>query len=395
MTLWRDFSFSAAYMGFLASFIGISSSFAIVLSGLKAVGADQNQMAQGLLFSSLIMGGLCLYWGFRFRLPLFAAWSLPGAALFSTMTPPHGGFQEIVGALILCAIMLLLTGLIRPLGRLVERIPSQVASAMLAGILLKICVVPAVAIGEMPLFILPIFIAWLFGFFFYKMLAAPFALVAFIAVFMIGVELPENSMASLSTSLFPELTPIMPIFSLSSMLSIALPLYLVTMASQNIPGIAVMKLFQIPASSSPLIRDTGLLSLLAAPFGSYPANLSAIVSSMCSGEDTHHDLNRRYWASLTCGFGYIIMGLAAGLLTTLLSLAPELLIASLAGLVLIPVVMRALVGAFQEDKLRDVALITFIITTSNMNLWGISGAFWGLVVGIILTLIKAHFSKTA
>lgn len=388
MKILRDFSISAAYMGVLAGFIGISSSFAIIVSGLKSVGADQNQIAVGLMFSCLIMGLLCVYWGIYTRLPVFAAWSLPGAALFSTMSPPENGFPEIIGALFMCAGMLLITGLIRPIGKMVERIPTPIANAMLAGILLKICIAPAVAVGEMPLLALPICVAWLVGLFFNKALAVPFALIAFIFILVFMVDLPQDSSQILANSAFPDIKMTIPVFTVSSVFSIAFPLYMVTMASQNIPGIAVMKIHDIKVPSSPLIRDTAILSLLAAPFGSFPANLSALVSSMCSGEETHKDPKRRYWASITCGLTFMASGLGAGLLVATLTLAPELLIASVAGLALIPVITRAITGAVIGEDLRDIAAITFIITASGMSLLGISGAFWGLLIGITLTLVK-------
>ena len=233
--MFRDISPQAIYMGALAAFVGYAASFAIVLAGLTAVGASQAQAATGLFFASLGMGVCSIWLPALSRTPAAVAWSTPGAAFLAASSVLPGGFAEAVGAMIVCAVLIVLTGLIPALGRIVAAIPKPVANALLAGVLLKLCFAPAIGLGVVPMLVLPVILAWLVGLSWNRLAAMPFAVVAFLIVMAVGVEMPASE-ANTSQSILPALDWVMPAFSLQSTISIALPLYLVTMAGRTSPA---------------------------------------------------------------------------------------------------------------------------------------------------------------
>jgi benzoate membrane transport protein len=226
--MFRDLTLPAVYMGLLAAFVGFSSSFAIVLAGTTAMGATDAQAATGLFFVTMGMGVCSIWLPAVTRVPTAVAWSTPGAAFLAATALLPGGFPEAVGAMILCGALIILTGFIPALGRIVVAIPKPIANALLAGVLLKLCFAPAVALGSIPLLVLPVLIAWLIGLIWNRLAAMPFAVVAFLVVLFFAIE-PSNAGPNTSTW-FPILVPITPIFTLQSFISIALPLYLVTRA---------------------------------------------------------------------------------------------------------------------------------------------------------------------
>jgi benzoate membrane transport protein len=385
--MFRQLTFPAVYMGLLAAFVGYSASFAIVLAGLRAMGASEAQAATGLFFATLGMGVCSIWLPLATRIPAAVAWSTPGAAFLASATLLPGGFAEAVGAMILCAGLILLTGFVPALGRVVAAIPKPIANGLLAGVLLKLCFAPALALGQIPLLVLPVMLAWLVGLRVSRLAAMPFAVIAFVLVLVFGVEVapsPEQS----STAWFPELAPILPVFTLQSFVSVAVPLYLVTMAGQNIPGFAVLELNNYTVSRQPLIRNTGFVSLIAAVFGSVPVNMSAITAAMMAGEDAGSDPAGRYWAAITSGVVYVFLAFMASLVTLAASLAPEALITSVAGLALIPALVNALSAAFADRDQIEAPALTFLIAASGMTLLGISGAFWGVLLGSVVWVVK-------
>lgn len=387
--MFRDFSLSAAYTGLLASFVGYSASFAIVLAGLTAVGASEQQAATGLFFGAMGMGVCSVIIPALTRTPSAMAWSTPGAAFLASTALLPGGFAEAVGAFIVTALMIIITGLIPALGRLVSNIPKPVANALLAGVLLKLCFAPALALGAVPLLVLPVLIAWLIGLSISKLAAMPLALLALIGVLVFGVDLSGVlSGGEDAAALLPAFDFVRPMFTLSSVISVALPLYLVTMAGQNIPGFAVLELNNFPVRRQPLLRQTGLASAIIAPFGAVPVNMSAITAAMMCGEDAHTDPRRRYWAGIVSGFGYITFAFAAGLIARVAAVAPPELITAIAGLALMPALVAAFTRAFEDSKQLEAPALTFLIAASGMTLFGVSGAFWGLVVGAVVWITK-------
>lgn len=385
----RDLTPQNFFMGCLTAFVGFASSFAVVLQGLKAVGATDYQAASGLMALSVSMGLCAIVLSVRTRLPVSIAWSTPGAALLVTAGVPEGGFAVAVGAFLVCAVMIVIAGLFRPLGRAVAAIPAPLANAMLAGVIIGLCFAPFKAIAFDPALGLPILLAWAVVAAFRRLYAVPAALLAFVAVMMFGVDLPEGAMAGWAASLAPPVEFVMPVFTLPALISIALPLFIVTMASQNIPGIAVLKVNGYDPVPGPLFATTGVFSLLSAPFGGHAVNLAAITAAMCAGEDAHPDPAKRYWSAIIGGVGYVLLGLAAGAVTAFVSLAPPILIQAVAGLALIGAFSGSAVAAFREPDTREAAAVTFLLTASSVSFAGISGAFWGLVAGVaMLGLVK-------
>lgn len=383
----RDFSPQSLFMGLLTAFVGFASSFAVILNGLSAAGASQAEATSGLMALSVSMGVCAIVINLRTRLPVSVAWSTPGAALLASTGIIEGGFPAAVGGFLLCALLIILAGLWKPLGRMVAAIPAPLANAMLAGVLIVLCFAPARAIAFDPLLGLPILLAWAIAGRFNRLLAVPAALVAFTLVIAFGVEMPVGAFSRLADGLVPQPVLVMPVFNVASLVSIALPLFIVTMASQNIPGIAVLKVNGFEPPPGPLFAATGLFSGLATPFGGHAINLAAITAAMCAGTDAHADPARRYWASLVAGITYILFGLLAGAVTAFVSLAPPVLIEAVAGLALIGAFSGSAMTAFREPETREAAAITFLVTASGVSFAGISGAFWGLLAGGLMLLL--------
>lgn len=380
----KDFSARAAGMGLLAAFVGYASSFAIVLAGLTAMGATDTQAATGLLFATLGMG-ICGAWlAFTTRTPAAVAWSTPGAAFLASTAVLPGGFAEATGAFICCAMMIIGTGFVPLLGRLVAAIPKPVASALLAGVLLKLCFAPALALGTIPLLVLPVIAAWLIGLTINKLLAMPLAVIAFALVLV--TESPPGAVAGL----LPDIELQAPLFTLQSLVSVSIPLYLVTMAGQNIPGFTLLELNQYPVQRQKLLQTTGWVSALIAPFGAIPVNMSAITAAMMCGEDAGTNPQGRYWAALICGMAYVLLAFFSSAIINIAALAPAGLITAVAGLALIPALVASVNAAFSEPLQLEAPALTFLITASGMTLMGISGAFWGVVTGVIIWQFKRY-----
>ncbi len=384
----KDFSVQALFMGVLTAFVGFASSFAVVLHGLQAVGATEAQAASGLMALSVSLGICAIVLSVTSRLPISMAWSTPGGALLAATGVVEGGFNAAVGAFIICALLIVIAGLFRPLGRAVAAIPAPLANAMLAGVLIGLCFAPVKAVGFNPLLGLPIVLAWIVVGAFKRLWAVPAALAAFVLVVVFGVDVPVGALDTVKRSLVPTVAFVMPVFNVPAFVSIALPLFIVTMASQNIPGIAVMKVNGYETKPGQLFASTGFFSLLSAPFGGHAVNLAAITAAMCAGPDAHPDPKRRYWAVIVCGICYLILGPLAGAVTASVALAPPILIQAVAGLALVGAFSGSAMAAFQAPDTREAAAITFLVTASGVSFGGISGAFWGLLAGGLMMALQ-------
>ena len=389
----RDFTSQALIMGLITGFVGFSSSFAIVLQGLFAVGATQEQAASGLTAMCIAMGVVAIILSAQRKMPISVAWSTPGAALMVNSGQLENGFAAAVGAFLVCGTLIMISGVWRPFGRAVEKLPVSLANAMLAGILMPLCFAPVKAIGFDPMLGLPIALAWLIVGFFNKLAAVPAALLAFILVIVFGVDLPTDTFEKLGQSVLPTIVFVTPIFDVAAIISLALPLFLVTMASQNIPGMAVLKANDYNPKAGPLFTATGIFSVMAAPFGSHAVNLAAITAAMCASPDAHPDKDKRYWSAIIAGAVYVIIGVFAGVAITFVTLAPAILVEAVAGLALIGAFSAAAFGALKDEKDRHAAAVTFLITASGVSFAGISGAFWGLLAGLAI-LIASKFIAT-
>ncbi len=362
--------------GILAAVVGFAGSFPVVVQGLKAAGASPMQAASGLLALSVVMGGCGIWLSLRTRMPISVAWSTPGAALLASSGAPEGGFPVAIGAFVVSGILIVIAGVWKPLGRLVSAIPSVLASAMLAGILLGMCMAPVKAVMYAPASALPIIIVWAVALRINRLFAVPAAVV----VTGIVIALTSSGFV-MDASVWPQLTWVTPHFSIPALIGIAVPLFIVTMASQNIPGLAVLQVNKYRPDPGPLFTATGICSIAAAPFGAHAINLAAITAAMCAGGDAHPDPQKRYWAAVVNGVTYIVFGLFAGLVIAFVASSPPLLIEAVAGLALLGAFGAALMHAMSDAQNREAALLTFLVTASGMMFFGIGGAFWGLIAG--------------
>jgi len=377
MSMRSDFSVSALAAGLLASFVGFAGTFAVIIRGLTAVGATPEQAASGLLAVSIAMGALGIVLSIAKRQPISIAWSTPGAALLASSAQVPGGFAGAVGAFLVCGGLVILAGQFRPLGRAVAMLPPPIANAMLAGVLLNLCLAPARAVAASPTTGLAIVAAWAIVARLNRLYAVPAAVL--VAAIMIATTVDLSGLHL--HDMRPTAMLIAPQFSLGGIIGIAIPLFIVTMASQNIPGLAVLNLNDYRPEAGPLFTATGIMSILAAPFGSITVNLAAITAALCSGPDAHPDHARRYWAAIVSGTGYILYGLLATAATAFIAASPPLLIEAVAGLALLGAFGSSMLGAVNDPKGREAALITFLVAASGVSWFGISGAFWGLLAG--------------
>lgn len=370
-------SLPAVAAGLLAGFVGFASSFAVVLQGLIAVGASPAQAASGLMAVSVAMGLGGVVLSLWRRMPISVAWSTPGAALLAGSAVPEGGFGVAVGAFLLSGGLIVAAGLWKPLGRAVAAIPPPLANAMLAGVLLGLCLAPVRAVAEGPGVGLAIVLAWALVGRVNRLLAVPAAVLVAAGLILATVPLP----AGLAAAAGPVPVLVAPAFTWAAAAGLALPLFIVTMASQNIPGIAVLNANGYRPDPGPLFTVTGALTLLGAPLGAHAVNLAAITAAICAGAEAGPDRGRRWQAAVVAGGVYIAFGLLAGVATAFAGAAPPVLIQAVAGLALLGAFGAAMLAAVSDAEAREAAVVPFLVTASGLGAFGISGAFWGLLAG--------------
>ena len=367
--------------GVVTALVGFGGAFPVVLAGLQAVGADGRQAASGLLAVSVASGVVAVVLGLRTRMPVSIAWSTPGAALLIAAGPQPGGFAAAVGAFLLCGALIVLAGLVRPLGRLIAAIPAPIAGAMLAGVLLPLCLAPVRAVAEVPLLAVPVVLVWAVVLRF----ARPWAVPAALAAAAVGLILTGPGLGG--ADLAPTLVWTAPRFDVPTLVGVGLPLFLVTMASQNVPGMAVLATYGYRPRLGPILGATGLGTLGAAPFGGHAVNLAAISAALAAGPDADPDPGRRWIASVTAGVGLAALGLGAGPATALILVSPPVLVSAVAGLALLGALAAALASAVSDPATREAAAVTFVVTAAGVSFVGIGAAFWGLVAGGAMTLL--------
>jgi benzoate membrane transport protein len=384
-------SAQAVSSGLLAALIGFVSSFAIVARGLQAAGATPDQAASGLLAMSVAMGVAGIVLSVWTRVPVSVVWCTPGAALLISAPPVAGGFGYAVGAFILTGGLVVLAGLWTALGRLVSAIPRSLANAMLAGVLFQLCLAPVQALTQRPRDAMIILLVWVAVGRFKRLYAVPAAVVATVILASFALHGGTGSL-----HLHPVLHWTMPHFAWATIASVSLPLFVVAMASQNIPGLAVLHMNGYRPSPRRLFGGTGITAVLMAPFGGLTLNLAAMTASLCAGPDAHPDASRRWWAAVVAGVAYVVLGLFSGAISTFIALSSPVLIAAVSGLALLGALGGALAGAAAEPGERDAAILTFLIAASGFTLLGIGGAFWGLVGGCaMLTIQKMTINRRA
>lgn len=377
-----DSSPSAVVAGFIAMLTGYTSSLVLMFQAGQAAGLSSGQIASWIWALSIGMAICSIGLSLRYRTPITVAWSTPGAALLITSLPGVP-YSDAIGAFVVCAILLTLVGLTGGFERLMRRLPGSLAAALLAGILFKIGSEIFIAAQHRTALVLAMFFSYLL----FKRLQPRYAV---LAALLVGcVTAGALGLLDFSGFHFHLAQPVWttPTFSFTAIISIGLPLFIVAMASQNIPGIAVLRAdgYQVPAS--PLVSATGFASLLLAPFGSHGINLAAISAAICTGPHAHEDRSKRYTAAIWCGVFYGIAGTFAATLAALFAAFPKELVLSVAALALFGSISNGLTVAMQEPKEREAALVTFMVTASGMTLLSIGSAFWGLVAGVLTLLI--------
>ncbi|WP_199589193.1 benzoate/H(+) symporter BenE family transporter [Blastococcus sp. TF02A-26] len=371
--------------GVVSGLVGFTSSFVIVLSGLAGVGADADQAASGLLTVSVAMGLSSALLALWTRMPITVAWSTPGAALLASTGTVDGGWPAAVGAFVVTGVLVVVTGLVPRLGALVAGIPASVAQAMLAGVLLPLCLGPVTGLADNPLAVAPVVAVWLLAMRFLPRWAAPLAFLT--AAVVIGVDVATSDAAVDPATLVPRVEVTAPAFTLGGIVGIAVPLYLVTMASQNVAGAAVMKSlgYEVPWRRSMLV--TGIGTVAGAPTGGHAINLAAISAALAAGPEAGEDRSRRWVASVTSGVVLVLLGVASAAFGALVLLAPAGVIPAVAGLALLGVLAASLQAALAEADERVPAVVVFATAASGIAIAGVSAAFWALVAGLVVRAV--------
>lgn len=370
--------------GLVGALTGFASSFALLIAGLQAVGATPAEAASGLLVLCVLQGLLAITLSLRFRMPISIAWSTPGAALMVAAKGLTDDFSAAVGAFVLCGILLLVTGLWPWLARAMTRIPKSIASAMLAGILLPICLAPVLAsVGAAWWQGLTIALVWLIVMRFAPRWAVPAAVVATAIV----VAIPAGGNPLAGQSVAPTLQFVMPSLDPAVLISLGIPLYVVTMAGQNVPGFAVLRTFgyEHPPARA-ILGASGAATVVGGLFGAYTFNLSAITAAMMAGPDAHPERSKRWIATVAAGSSYVVLGLGASAATALVSASPPILITAIAGLALFGALASAVTTALEKPEDRPVAIIAFLVVASGITIAGVGSALWGLAVGGLVML---------
>jgi benzoate membrane transport protein len=368
--------------GIVASIAGFATSFALVIAALKTVGATDGQAASGLLALCFTTGLLAIILGLRLRIPLTFAWSTPGAALL--LTSATRDFAAAVGAFLVCAALILLCGLWPALGRLIVRIPKPVASAMLAGVLFPICLSPVLAVGDpaTSLLAVPIVVVWLV---LYR-IAPRWAVPAAMAVAIVVIVLYAGTDWLDPARVAPHVEFVAPVFDPLVIVSLGVPLFIVTMAGQNVPGVVVLTTYGYETPFRTALVGTSIGSAVGALFGAHAINLAAITAAITVGPEAHPDKTRRWIASVTAGVVYLILGLGAALATALVSAAPAILIEAVAGLAVLGALITGITGALDDPRHRVAAILTFLVVVSGIAPFGIGSALWGLLAGGLVML---------
>ncbi len=380
--------------GVVTAIVGFTSSFAVVLAGLRATGAGAEQAASGLLALTVVVGLGIVLLSLRYRVPVTLSWSTPGAALLAGASIPSGGWPAAVGAFLVAGVLFTLTGAVPWLGRLVARIPQHLAQAMLAGVLLPLCLAPFQSLGSIPLLVLPVILVWLAASAVVPRWAVPLALGA--ALVVIGVQLGRQGTVIDRASLLPNLSFTVPAIDYGALVGLALPLYVVTMASQNLPGVAVLSSFGYRTPWRPALLVTGIGTAVVAPFGGHAVNLAALSAALAAGEGAGADRDRRWIAALTAGLTYLVLAGISGALVVVVGSAPAGLVEAVAGLALIGTMATAVTSSFRDASGRISGAVTFLLAASGLTVLGIGGAFWALVGGLVVraTLERASIART-
>ena len=376
------FAFSLPVAGLVANLVGFSSSVALIFQAANSMTGASSQLTSSWVFALCIGSGLSsIVLSLYYRQPVLTAWSTPGAALL--IGSLHGITPQLAtGAFLVSALLITLCGVTGLFARLMHKIPTGLAAAMLAGVLVRFGMNVFEQLAIQPVLIISMLLAYMLA----KRLYPRYAI---LLVLLVGSllawqqHLLQGNEQTLSIAI-PVFT--WPDLDIPTLLGVGLPLFIVTMASQNLPGVAVMRAngYQAPVSAS--LSVTGIINLILAPLGCYAINLAAITAAICMGPEAHEDPKQRYKAAVFAGIGYLIAGVFGASIVSLFAVLPQALIMGVAGIALFGTIGASLHSALQNEHQSEAALLTFLVTASGLTLWGIGSAFWGLVVGIVVQM---------
>ncbi len=363
---------------FIAIVVGFGGTVALIIEALRGLSANVAQTASAVtaLCFGIALGSIVM--SLRMRMPIIVAWSVPGAALLVASTPGVA-WPVAVGVFVAAGLLMALVGIVPALGRLAERIPMSLASAMLAGVLLPFCL-EAFRLGTID----PLLVAVLVGVFILGRQRAPLYALLLVLVAAMGLTLLRGQVATMPPGpLIGRLLPTLPGFEAGAVVSLALPFFLVTLISQNLAGIMVLRTAGYTPRPGSLLLGTGLMSVIVAPFGAPGVNLAAITAALCTSADAHPDASRRWVVGVVYGLMYFALGLFSPALVRFFLALPHAVIAALAGLALVPALLSSIENMLVRKDDHDAAVLTFLATASGLALYGLGSAFWGLIAGFI------------
>ena len=379
----RFFNLSHLSAGFIAVLVGYTSSAAIVFQAATAAGAGPELISAWLLALGLGMGFTCIGLSLYFRSPVLTAWSTPGAALLATSLVGVP-MSEAIGAFLFASLLLTIFGFTGWVETFMKHVPKSLAAAMLAGVLLRFGLEAFISLRTQPAMVALMLAIYLGGRRLNSRYTIPLTFLGgLLWAAQAGLIHGETLNITLAQPIFTA-----PTFSFSTLIGVGIPLFIVTMASQNVPGIAVLRANGYQTPVSPLIGWTGLTGLLLGPFGGYQFNLAAITAAICMSPEADRQPERRYLAAVWAGIFYLVTGLLGGTVAGLFTALPKELVAAIAGIALLGTIGNSLTGALADERERDAALITFLVTASGLALLSIGSAFWGLLFGLIVLRIN-------
>lgn len=386
----KNFPWSTLAAGFITVLVGITSSAAIVFQAAASAGATPAEISSWMLALGLGMGVTCIGLSLRYKTPVVTAWSTPGAALLITSLAGVP-MSAAIGAFLFSATLCIICGVTGWFERAMGKIPLSIAAAMLAGILVRFGMDVFVAMKLQFWLVFAMFIAYLLC----KRWIPRYAIILVLGV---GIAIAakqgllhfENFHIAFAQPVFT-----MPTFSWATAIGIGIPLFVVNMASQNAPGVAVLRASGYDVPISPLITWTGITNFLLAPFGCFSLNLAAITAAICTGKEAHEDPQKRYWAGVFAGIFYLLVGVFGATVGALFAAFPKELILAIAGLALLGTIANGLKVAMSNDSQREAALITFLVTASGVSFAGIGSAFWGLLAGALALFLLTSRARVA
>ncbi|WP_280138068.1 benzoate/H(+) symporter BenE family transporter [Ancylobacter rudongensis] len=367
---------SVVTSGIVAALVGFGGTLTLIVAAAQALGATPGQITSGVIGLCLSMAATSAWLGWRHRMPIITAWTTPGAALIAAS---HGlTIEPAVGAFLVAGALILVTAAVKPLGALVQRLPVAIAAAMLAGVLFRFCTGVFSAGQVDPLLVLPLVLLFLVA-----RRISPFGAVLAVLVLGIALAFVLGRVGPLPDGVpWPTIELIVPRFDLQAMIGVGIPLYIVTMASQNLPGLAVLQAAGYKPPAPSILASTAIASLITAPIGSLTSNLAAITASICTGPDAHPDPAKRWLATPFYALSYVVLaGFGAGAVALIATL-PRELVATFAGLALLGPLVNALASAMGDTAKRFPAVLTLAVTASGLSLFGLGSAFWGLAAGL-------------